>query len=77
MVRQRGYFALMTMRYCIGLPLAATAFWIWMLVDCATYELSGEKNKLVWLLLIIFTHFIGALIYFFVKRQVSLQIQGY
>lgn len=52
----------------IVLSLAATAFWIWMLIDCATHE----KNKLVWFLIILWTHFIGALIYFFVRRQVRL-----
>ena len=58
----------------LALPLAATAFWIWMIVDCATRE---EKDKLVWLLIILFTHVLGALIYFFVRRRVRLQVQGY
>jgi hypothetical protein len=52
----------------IVLSLAAMGFWIWMLIDCATHE----KNKLFWFLIILWTHFIGALIYFFVRRQVRL-----
>ena len=48
--------------------LAALAFWIWMLVDCATKENAGN-DKIVWFLLIFFLGFIGALIYFFVRRS--------
>ena len=44
------------------------AFWIWMLVDCATKEADTGNNKVVWILVIALTHFIGALIYLFVRR---------
>jgi len=50
------------------IAVAGTAFWIWMLIDCAQNEPSAGNDKVVWLLIIIFTHFIGALIYFFVRR---------
>ena len=42
--------------------LALMAFWIWMLVDCATKEPSAGNDKVIWILVIIFTHWIGALI---------------
>lgn len=45
-----------------------TSFWIWMLVDCAMKETSAGNDKLVWVLVILFTHWIGAVIYFFVRR---------
>jgi hypothetical protein len=48
--------------------LALTVFWIWMIVDCATKEPSAGNEKIVWILVIIFTHWIGALIYFLVRR---------
>jgi hypothetical protein len=48
--------------------LALLVFWIWMLVDCATKEPSQGNDKVVWILIIVFTHWIGALIYFFVRR---------
>jgi len=43
-------------------------FWIWMLVDCLRrrddeFPKGGDNAKLIWTLVIIFTHFIGALIY--------------
>jgi hypothetical protein len=54
--------------FVILLGLAAFAFWIWMIVDCATNTSIDGTEKVVWLLVIVFTHFIGALIYFFVRR---------
>jgi len=48
--------------------IAATAFWIWMLVDCLTNESSEGNDKLVWVLVIVLTNWIGALIYCFVRR---------
>lgn len=49
--------------------LLGTVFWIWMLVDAAVNEPSTGTDKVVWVLIILFTHFIGALIYFFVRRM--------
>ncbi len=50
------------------LGLLTTVFWIWMIIDCATHE-RNSTDKIVWIVIIIFTHFIGALIYFFVRHQ--------
>ncbi len=50
------------------LVLAVFAFWLWMLVDCAVNEPSQGNDKIVWILVIIFTHFLGALIYFCARR---------
>lgn len=52
--------------FCLLGPLLF-AFWIWMLVDCIQHEPSGTE-KIVWILIIIFTGVIGAAIYFFVRR---------
>ena len=56
--------------FLIMLPvcLAAFAFWVWMLVDCAMKEPSQGNDKIVWVLVILFTHFIGAALYFFIRR---------
>lgn len=56
------------------LALIATAFWIWMIIDVvkAPKENFGSENeKLLWLLVVILVHWIGALIYFFVGRKES------
>jgi Phospholipase_D-nuclease N-terminal len=43
-------------------------FWIWMLVDAVTNNGVGDGEKIAWVLVILFLHFLGALIYFFVGR---------
>jgi hypothetical protein len=43
-------------------------FWIWMLIDCALHENGQGSDKIVWILIILLTHFLGALIYFFARR---------
>jgi len=48
--------------------LVVLPFWIWMLVDCVQNVKSENNEKLIWVLVIIFASWIGALIYFFVQR---------
>ena len=48
--------------------LVVLAFWIWMLIDCIINEPSEGNDKIVWMLVIILTNWIGALIYFFVRQ---------
>ena len=50
------------------LALLTFAFWIWMLVHAITNNGLTDIEKLIWVIVILFTHFIGALIYFFVGR---------
>ena len=50
------------------LMIAGTAFWIWMIVDCVQNEPKTGNDKVVWLLLLIFTHSVWALFYFFATR---------
>ena len=48
--------------------LAMIAFWLWMLIDVITKCPSEENKKLIWILVVIFASFIGAIIYYFVQR---------
>ncbi len=50
------------------LGILATVFWLWMLIDCLTSSMSPIE-KLIWALVIIFLHLLGALIYFIVARS--------
>ena len=50
------------------LAIAASIFWIWMLVDALTTE-PTTNDKILWFLVIFFLHFVGALIYFIVRRS--------
>jgi hypothetical protein len=52
------------------IALLATVFWVWMLIDCLVSNMPTNE-KILWALVIIFTHVLGALIYFFVKRSGS------
>ena len=48
--------------------LAMIAFWLWMLIDVITKCPSEENKKLIWILVVIFTGIIGAIVYYFVQR---------
>ena len=51
----------------LGLLAAGVfAFWVWMLIDCATREREGS-TKVVWILIILLAGFIGAPLYFIVR----------
>jgi len=52
----------------IALVLGASVLWIFMIIECATKERASGNEKLIWILIIIFTGWIGALIYYFVRR---------
>ncbi len=64
-----GFWEIMIVFVVVGgMGLIGTALWIWMLIDCAMNEPGEGNDKIVWILVIIFTHWIGALIYLFVRR---------
>ena len=47
----------------------ATAFWLWMLVDCLTKRRLPDNEKLVWAVAMLFTHLFGALLYLVLVRN--------
>ena len=53
----------------LPLAIACFGFWIWMLIDCATNEPETGNNKVVWIIIIVFAHIIGALIYWTCRRD--------
>lgn len=59
----------------MGLGVAAVligillfVFWLWMLVDCLKRDFKGDYDKVVWVLVMIFLHLLGALVYYFVVK---------
>ena len=48
--------------------IVTSIFWLWMLIECIMNPVLTTGAKIVWLLVIIFLHFIGALLYFFLAR---------
>jgi len=55
--------------FLIPLGLLSFVFWIWMLIDCIKNEGISENAKIAWVLVIVLTHFLGAIIYFFAGRN--------
>jgi len=54
----------------------AAAFWVWMIIDCATREPVEGNERLIWILIIVLAHWIGALIYYFVRRPKRIDLYG-
>jgi len=58
------------------ITVGSVVFWVWMLIDCLTKESSEGNDKLIWALVIVFTHCLGALIYYFVRRPERIRTLG-
>jgi hypothetical protein len=56
------------MLFFLLLGITGMVFWIWMIVECATKEPSQGNDNIVWIVIIVFANWIGALIYYFVRR---------
>ncbi len=52
-----------------GLFVFSFIFWLFMLIDCVKRNFKEDSEKIVWVLVIIFTGIIGALIYYFVVKK--------
>jgi hypothetical protein len=52
------------------LLILASIFWLWMLITALVNE-PTPNDKILWFLVIFFLHFIGALIYFFVRYRAA------
>ena len=62
-----GYAELLILLTCgMGCPLMI--LWVWALVDCVVNEPSAGNEKIVWVIIIVFTHWIGALLYLLLRR---------
>ncbi|MEM5853263.1 MAG: PLDc N-terminal domain-containing protein [Candidatus Aenigmatarchaeota archaeon] len=55
------------MVFIAALALLIFIFWLWMLIDCL--KRKKFEDKLVWILVLIFLNFIGALLYFFLVKS--------
>ena len=71
-----GGLKLLSIPFLTFLVAPLTALWIWMLVDCATKETDEGNTKIVWILIIIFTHWLGAQIYLLARRPQRLKELG-
>jgi hypothetical protein len=72
-----GGIIVLLMIFAVLLPIALAlfAFWIWMLISAVQNKGLSEGEKIAWVLVIVFVHWLGALLYFFVghpKRHTPL-----
>jgi phospholipase D-like protein len=63
-----GIFWLFFMAFIGIVTLALFAFWIWMLIDAIQNKGLTDGEKIGWVLAVVFLHFIGGLLYFFIGR---------
>ncbi|MDT8300057.1 MAG: PLDc N-terminal domain-containing protein [Sedimentisphaerales bacterium] len=50
--------------------------WIWTLIDCIKNEPTEGNERIVWVVIIAVTHWIGAVIYLIVRRPQRKTILG-
>jgi nitric oxide reductase large subunit len=62
------------MMIVVVLPLMG--FWIYALVDCVKHEPETGNERLVWILVIALAGWIGALVYWFVRRPQRTRLLG-
>jgi len=59
---------ILSMLFIAAIAILLFIFWIFMLVDSIKRKYRSENDKIVWVLVIIFTGFIGAIIYYFAVK---------
>ena len=64
-----GAFGLFFFLVTVVIGLAVFAFWLWMLIHAITNKGLSATEKVIWVLVIIFLHALGALLYFFLGRS--------
>ena len=63
-----GFFGLLFWLIGALLSVAYVAFWLWMLIHAIKNKGLGDGEKVVWVLVLIFLHFLGPILYFFMGR---------
>jgi len=75
----------MTMAALLGLLMALVflaiavggmILWVWAIVDCATKEPSEGNDKIIWILVIVFAHLLGAILYVSIRRPERIRKYG-
>jgi hypothetical protein len=61
----------------VGFIIVATLFWVWMLIDCIMNKSISDRQKIAWIIVLIFTHLIGALLYLCFGRSPQKVQTGY
>ena len=59
-----------------GVELLGLIFWIMMIIEIAQKEPAEGNDKIIWLLVVILLHWVGALIYFLIRRPERIRKYG-
>ena len=65
--------------FFLGVAVVGTVVWIWALVDAVRVpddRMYRTGNKLVWVLVIVFGHLLGAIVYLAIGRPSSTSLRG-
>ena len=63
-----GIIGLFLLLFVVTIGLLLFVFWIWMLIDAIQNKGLTDGEKIGWVLAVVFLHFIGGLLYFFIGR---------
>ncbi|MEJ2413353.1 MAG: PLDc N-terminal domain-containing protein [Anaerolineales bacterium] len=63
-----GVYELIIIAALIVFGVFGSIFWIWAILDCARNESPADNDKIVWILIILLLHWLGALLYTLVRR---------
>jgi hypothetical protein len=55
--------------FLLMLIILSFVFWIWAIVDCIKNSRLSDSERVAWVLVVIFLHFLGALIYLLAGRR--------
>jgi prolipoprotein diacylglyceryltransferase len=66
-----GFFVFFIIIWAIFfiLGILGTILWIFMLVDAIKRKYKTENDRLVWILILVLTNVMGAIIYYFVVKK--------
>ena len=71
-----GIYEILILLIFFVIGIGGTGLWVWMIVDCAVNEPSEGNGKVVWILVIVFTHWVGALVYLLARRPKRIRLYG-
>jgi Phospholipase_D-nuclease N-terminal len=57
--------------------LAFSAFMIWMIIEAATKEPREGHERLVWVIITVFVPYLGALVYYLIRRPERIRAFGH
>ena len=64
-------FSMFVMGSTFILGILLFAFWIWMIIDAATRKFKNDLEKIVWIIVILITSGMGALVYFIAIKTLN------